>query len=714
MTGHSKVHLLLVLVAWVAVIATTAPVVPPYKDYPSGQYDPSLKNISPIDRLNCSNGTPSGGQPPNRVNTTQRVTNLREQMIAYGVQAYIIPTDDAHQSEYVAMADKRREYISGFSGSAGVAVVTETHQALWTDGRYFLQADDQLDCHWLLMRQGQPEVPSIVDWLKEQLEPGAAVGADPHLIGANAWLNYKNHLAESNITMEGVEDNLVDLVWDSDGRPSYSNDSIFIHELQFAGESWIDKISEVRLKMQPSNADYLILTALDEVAWVLNLRGNDVPFNPVFRGYVLIGKDSIELFAPLEKVPDDVKDHLNVNDCTNTCVVLNEYENVLDKLKTISSDSTVHNIMVPGAFSYSQGVSFAIYDSVVAAKRDVHTSPVLLMKASKNPTEVQGMKYAHIKDAVALVEFLAFLEKEITSGNEEWTELKADEKQYEFRALQNDFMGLSFGTISAFGPNGAIIHYEPTEETNTQISTDNLYLLDSGAQYKDGTTDVTRTVHFGTPTPMQIEAYTRVLMGVIDFSRVVFPAGTQVSNVDLIPRRSLYEVGLDYRHGTSHGIGMFLNVHEASSTTYVENWFGSNEPGYYQDGEFGIRIENIMTAVKKETPYNFTAYSIGFESVTLVPFEPKLINEHLLDFAQCGWLNNYNTRVLDIVGNELLNQGREDGYLWLVERTQNYTCGYMEPVSTEKSPFIMTTESSSSINSISLILFAVSIIFVAI
>ncbi|ROT63461.1 hypothetical protein C7M84_018673 [Penaeus vannamei] len=576
------------------------------------------------------------------------VAMLRAEMASEDLEAYIIPTDDEHQfnesglllvytsgssiwrsgrsinsvnedlrgraSEYVADADKRRQYISGFSGSAGTAVVTMEQLALWTDGRYFLQADDELDCNWLLMKQKNPgkakskrslrhfrnvppgssatdpstapcpQVPKMMDWLKQTLIPGSRVGADPRLIGADTWKKFAEELEKAEIVMVPLERNLVDAIWPVTERPPYSQDPIYVHELQFAGKRWEDKVAEVRIEMEKEGADLLVLTALDEVAWMLNLRGNDIPYNPANRlllascrppflsstkEVMVVGRDSVELYIPGGKITPTVDNHLRVNQCGDQeCVVINEYTAILNRLRALEVTNGVNKVMMGKKYSYSGGASYAIYSAVPEEKRVVATSPVLLMKARKNPTEVQGMIHSHVKDAVALCDFLAFLEREI-GDSKYWSEISAAEKLTEYRAQQKDFMGISFTTISAYGANGAVVHYHPKPETNRQISNTSLYLLDSGGQYKDGTTDVTRTMHYGEPTPYQIETYTRVLMGAIDLAMLVVPEGTGDSDVDIVARRYLYEVGLDYRHGTGHGIGHFLNVHEAPTQVRI-------------------------------------------------------------------------------------------------------------------------------------------------
>ncbi|XP_076058847.1 xaa-Pro aminopeptidase 1-like isoform X2 [Oratosquilla oratoria] len=631
-------------------------------------------------------------QPATRVNTSLRVQNLRLEMEARQLDAYLIPTDDDHQSEYVGLADKRRQYITGFEGSAGTAVVLlNGEQALWTDGRYFLQADDELDCDWILMKEKKEGVPTILEWLKEKLSSGSKVGADPRVIGAESWIEHSKDLAEAEIELVPEEMNLVDVVWPDSERPPYVQDQIIIHELEFAGKKWEDKADEVRAKLEELNADVLVVTALDEVAWLLNLRGNDIPFNPVFRSYVILTKEHVYLFLPPNKITPAVDNHLHVNQCDQPCVIIESYNDVLNRLKALSASESVRKVLVGKKHSYSGGASFAVYSAIPEEKRLLAVSPVLEMKSQKNEVEIEGMKNSHIRDAVALVSFLSFMEEEMKTGGT-WDEITASEKLLEYRQEQDHFMGLSFETISAFGPNGAVIHYRPKPETKRQITTNSLYLLDSGGQYKDGTTDVTRTMHYGEPTPYQIDAYTRVLMGAIDLAMLVFPEGTTDAKVDILARRPLFAAGLDYRHGTGHGIGMFLNVHESFSPNYLLNLHISNEPGFYADGEFGIRLETILHVVEKETPYHFHKRSLGFEPVTIVPFESKLINATLLSDHQCAWLNNYHRTCREVLGEILAVQDKTHALDWLFRKTELIECGPQEEYHPEPTNAAVTLE----------------------
>ncbi|KAK2715805.1 hypothetical protein QYM36_010389, partial [Artemia franciscana] len=442
------------------------------------------RDVTILDRLGCQPGDP---QPLNRVNTTERLKKLRNLFYSarhnrelFDIKAYIIPTDDAHASEYVADHDKRRDFISGFTGSAGTAVVTLTEAALWTDGRYFLQADQQMDCNWLLMKQGQPGVPSIIEWLKTILSVGDLVGADPKLLNAETWLNYRAELDEVGIQLRSINTNLVDRVWGTE-QPPYPSAPAFVHEIDFAGRSWQDKLGDIREQLVKNDADAIVVTALDEVAWTLNLRGADIPYNPLFRSFLVIDSTRSVLFTPTEKVTGSVLDHLNTRNCGSAvCVDVMEYETINSVLTEMAV--AWEYVIIPRRYSYSGGASFSIYELIPETKVVLMPSPVIFLKAKKNPTEVEGMRRAHIKDAVALCDFLAKLEKEVQSSVT-WDELKVVEVLDEFRSQQNESMGASFYTIAGFGANGAVIHYEPAPETNMNIDMNGLLLIDSGGQY---------------------------------------------------------------------------------------------------------------------------------------------------------------------------------------------------------------------------------------
>nr|XP_002736408.1 PREDICTED: xaa-Pro aminopeptidase 1-like [Saccoglossus kowalevskii] len=555
--------------------------------------------------------------------TTALLTNLRQlmkskQYVTEPLHAYIIPSADAHQSEYVASCDTRRAFISGFDGSAGTAIVTAKDAAMWTDSRYFLQASSQMDQNWELMKQGQPGTLSQEEWLVKVLPKEAVIGVDPHLLSLEQWKTIHKHLKTAGQSLVAVEQNLIDLTW-ADERPQPPDNIVCVHEMKYAGKSWQDKVVAVREQMQEKGADYLVVTALDEIAWLFNLRGSDVQFNPVFYSYAVISKDSVNLFIDEAKIDNAVRKHLNSNEASN------------------GDDSALRVTIHPyGALgSFFGNIYVQTTEPKTWKRRIIQPSPLSLAKAIKNDVEIEGMRQSHIRDAVALCELFMWLENEVPKGK--ITEITAVDKAEQLRSQQADYVSLSFATISSIGSNGAIIHYKPTEESDTLINCNEVYLCDSGAQYKDGTTDTTRTMHFGTPSQHEKECYTRVLKGHIALSSAVFPVGTKGFQLDTLAREYLWQGGLDYGHGTGHGVGSHLNVHEgpcsigyrptANDVPLAAGMFLSDEPGYYEDGAFGLRVENVVLVKKAEFKQK---EFLNFEPVTLVPIQQKMIDPSLL------------------------------------------------------------------------------------
>ncbi|XP_054717686.1 xaa-Pro aminopeptidase 1-like [Uloborus diversus] len=604
--------------------------------------------------------------------TTSILKKLREIMkntsyVSQSLQAYIIPSCDAHQSEYIAACDKRREYVSGFSGSAGTAVVTQDYAALWTDGRYYLQAKQQLDSNWTLMKDGMPDTPSEGEWLSTVLPVGSAVGFDSFLLTYDSWKTLRQKLKIGGHTLVPVKDNLVDYIWEE--RPSPPLNSVEYLPIEYTGKTFQDKIAEIRQEMTKNNASVLIVTALDEVAWIFNLRGSDIEYNPVFFAYAIITLTTVHLFVDEKKLTPVATREIQ-HDSLN--VQIHPYEALFETIGFLLAENLEGSVWVNGLSSY--GVVSLIPEERLLLK----CSPVAVKKAIKNQQEIEGARNAHIKDAVALCEFFYWLSHQVPDGN--ITEITAAEKLDELRKSQTDFVGPSFSTISASGPNGAIIHYCPAPETNRNLSTEELYLCDSGGQYRDGTTDVTRTWHFGAPSSFEMECYTLVLKGHIALQSAVFPTLIKGESLDAFARKSLWESGLDYLHGTGHGVGAYLNVHEgpigisfrhrADDPGLQPGMILSIEPGYYENEQFGIRLENLSVVKKKDTPYNFQNKGfLTFESLTLFPFQTKLINPSMLTSSEIKWLNEYHTACRDVVGKALEEQGKSEVLQWLLKET---------------------------------------------
>lgn len=522
---------------------------------------------------------------------------------------------------------------------------------LWTDGRYHLQAIREMDINWTLMKDGLADTPSQADWLCSSLGSGC-VGVDPMMMGATAWSTLADRLDSTGMQLVPIQANLVDLAWAGEvanPQPSRPENTVFPLEMQFTGRSWQDKVEEVRSNLREKGASALILSALDDVAWMLNLRGSDIAFNPVFFSYAAVTEKEVVLFINPAQVTSQVRDALSTEDMGES-VIIRDYSEIKDYISSTVA-STVGKIWLSD--TASQGLA-----CLVPAKRRFHkVTPITLMKCIKNSVELAGFDACHDRDSAALCQYFCWLEK--TLDQREITEITGADRLEQFRAEQEHFMGLSFPSISSVGPNGSIIHYRPAPDTARPITRTELYLLDSGAQYRDGTTDVTRTIHLGTPTQHEKECFTRVLKGMIGLAMAVFPDKTKGHCVDSFARQYLWQVGLDYLHGTGHGVGSFLNVHEGPSgiswRVYPNDpglqagMILSDEPGYYEDGNFGIRIETLVKVVEAKTKFTMPSKStfLTFEPVTVVPIQSKLIQADLMTKQEVEWLNGYHQTCRD-------------------------------------------------------------------
>lgn len=613
---------------------------------------------------------------PSPKNTTNLLKQLRALMqnpthVKEPIQAYLVPSADAHNSEYLAECDTFRSFISGFNGSAGTAIVTPSDACMWTDGRYYLQASEQMDSNWTLMKEGIPSTPKRGQWLVKNLPSGSRVGVDPKLITTEQFEPLQKELETVGHRLIPVKQNLIELLWHD--RPKRPLNPVKPLSLKFSGKSIRVKLEEVSSSMKERKAEFLVLTALDQIAWLLNLRGSDIEFNPVFFSYVIVSANStFTLFIDPRQVTDEIKEHFG-QECEGEKYRIEPYSRIEEALGEIC-------LGLDGFVWFGESSSHAL-TSLIPKKHLLltETTPVELLKAVKNETEAKGIKNAHIKDAVALCCYFSWLEKNVAGG--QITEISGANKLHEFRKEQEDFIGDSFDTISSVGPHGAIIHYKPDESTDVPIRTDCLYLCDSGAQFRDGTTDVTRTLHFGTPTNYEKDCYTRVLKGQLQLASRIFPTKIKGNHLDSFAREYLWDVGLDYAHGTGHGIGHYLNVHEGpmgiswrpinQDPGLEANMFLSNEPGYYEDGKFGMRIEDIVQIVPAKPPHNFNNRGfLTFETVTLLPKNIKLIKVEMLTDKEIDELNQYHQKCRDIVGPLLEQQGHTEAKEWLWKETE--------------------------------------------
>lgn len=601
------------------------------------------------------------------INTTERLTKLRAlfKEEKYNLTAYVVPSEDAHQSEYTAACDGRRAFISGFTGSAGLAVISTDAAALFTDGRYFLQAGKQLDHNWTLMKQGIPDVPTWQEYLVQNLPKDSRIGIDPTLITACDAKALNESLGKVGSSLVSTEENLVDLVWRN--KPPRPCNPVNVLPLKYTGRSHNDKIANLRDELSKENYYGFVVSALDEIAWLFNLRGSDVEYNPVFFAYALVTKDDIILYIDENKLSNEVKEHLG------SSVKFRSYNAVFKDLRNLSDKFKSDNqkLLISTRTSYALALA-AGEDNTESAR-----SPILDTKAIKNEVELEGMRQCHLRDAAAVVNYFAWLEEQLSAGIV-LNEIDGASRLEKFRGEQEDFVGLSFDTISASGSNGSIIHYSPQPKTCAVIDPNSLYLCDSGGQYKNGTTDVTRTVHFGKPTEQEKRAFTRVLQGHIAIDRAIFPKGTTGYLLDVLARTSLWRDGLDFRHGTGHGVGCYLNVHEGPHGIGTRIVFNdvplqagmtvTNEPGYYEDGKFGIRIESVVLVQEVDTPCNFGNRGyLGFERITFVPIQTKLVDVSLLNPIEHKWINDYNAECFQKVSPFL--KPDSPGFRWLERET---------------------------------------------
>lgn len=584
-----------------------------------------------------------------------KINALRQAMQKANIDAYIIPSSDAHKSEYVANHWQTRQWISEFTGSAGMVVITADYAGLWTDSRYYLQGETQISgTYFQLQKQGQADTPTPTKWLIDNLKPSAVVACDGRQFSAGEIKSYKKAFVDKGISLN-VNADLINEIWDT--RPSLPTTPIFDHAVKYAGKSRAEKLAEVRAEM---TADYYLVTALDEIAWVLNLRGNDVECNPVFYAFLIIGKDEVRLFTTTEKVSGELAEELYKDN-----ILIQPYDNIANFFGNIASSAKVQ---------YDKGTTNILLYNAIGNKGIAEKNIIRNLKALKNETEVKHIKNAMTKDGVALTKLFRWLEKTVTKRSIPETEVA--EKLASFRAEQKGYFGESFSAIVGYKGNGAIVHYRAMPDTCAEIKNEGMLLLDSGGQYLDGTTDITRTICFDKPSEEQRFIYTKVLKGHIELALAVFPEGTTGTQLDTLARTHLWQAGLNYGHGTGHGVGFFLNVHEGpqriapapkGSTVQVPMQAGmltSNEPGFYKADEYGIRIENLVLC--KNAGSNEFGKWLKFEDLTLFPIDTRLIDLTQLNLREKKWLNDYHNRVYDAL-SPFLNSSEQK---WLKEKTK--------------------------------------------
>jgi len=585
----------------------------------------------------------------------ERIHALRMTFRPNNIKAFIIPSTDPHLSEYVAPYWMSREWISGFTGSAGTAVILMDKAGLWTDSRYFLQAEKELEGSGItLYKEMLPETPSITKFLCQNLKPGESVSIDGKMFSVQQVEQMKEDLAPYQLQVNLFGDPLKN-IWKD--RPSMPDAPAFIYDVKYAGKSCGEKVAAIRTELKKKGIFALFLSSLDEIAWTLNLRGSDVHCNPVIVSYLLVTQDEVVYFISPEKITQEVNEYLQEQQ-----VSLRKYDEAESFLNSFAGE----NILID-----PKKTNYAIYSAINPACKVVRgESPVTLLKAIRNEQEIAGIHHAMQRDGVALVKFLKWLEASVLSGKE--TELSVDRKLHEFRAAQPLYIGESFDTIAGYKEHGAIVHYSATEESDVTLQSKGFLLLDSGAQYLDGTTDITRTIALGELTEEEKTDYTLILKGHIALAMAKFPAGTRGAQLDVLARMPIWSHGMNFLHGTGHGVGHFLSVHEGPQSIRMnENpivlqpgMVTSNEPGVYKAGSHGIRTENL-TLVCKDKEGMFGEY-FKFETITLCPICKKGIIKEMLTAEEVKWFNDYHQTVYKKLSPSL----NEEEKKWLLEATK--------------------------------------------
>lgn len=569
------------------------------------------------------------------MNIKERVEALRNLMKERNIDAYIVPSGDPHQSEYVAEHYAARAYITGFTGSAGTAVITLNGAGLWTDGRYFIQAERQLNNTGVtLFKLGEPGVPTIEEFLNKSLEKKSTIGFDGKVISVDYFRNLNKSLKIKDFSFK-VDEDLIDLVWND--RPAKPSTQVILHDVKYAGKTREEKIAQVIEKMKNLNANYYVISSLDDIAWLFNIRGRDVICNPVSIAYAIVSENKTCLFIDDCKLNDEVKKELK-----KANVEIKAYEDIISSLSdikegTILFDSSKTNVLVHNSIKVE-----------TVECMDITTK----LKAMKNEVEIANVRTTMVRDGVAMVKFVNWFKKTIKEKT--MTEIEVSDKLEEFRRQGDNFVDLSFGTISAYKANASMPHYSATPENQSTIEAKSLYLVDSGAQYFDGTTDITRTIPAGPLTDEERTDFTLVLKGMIDLTMQRFLYGATGSSLDILARIPLWNAGLDFKHGTGHGVGFFLNVHEGphrispapNNIKLEQGMIVSNEPGVYKEGKHGIRIENLVV-VQKDEHTQYAGQFMKFETLTLCPIDLEAIDVSLLNEAEKNWLNDYHKTVFE-------------------------------------------------------------------
>ncbi|PRR79781.1 Aminopeptidase [Clostridium vincentii] len=577
-----------------------------------------------------------------------RLKELRKEMDKYEINYYIIPSSDAHQSEYVPDYYNGREFISGFSGSAGTLLVGREKAFLWTDGRYFIQAETELQESGIrLMKMKMPGYETIDEWIKINLKKGEVLAFDGNVISAKDYIKYEKIAEENDFKLKTKRDILVDIWTD---RPKMPTEKVFNHEIKFAGKSTKEKLLEVRDQMKILKGENYILTSLDDIAWLFNIRGNDIDYNPVTLSYALITVDKAILYVDNFKINKEVSQKLESEE-----TIIKEYSDIFRDVKDLE-DSVIID---------SSKVNAKIYLSIKKTIRIIeHMNITTKLKAIKNAIEIKNIEAAQVRDGVAMVKFIKWLNENVKNLN--ITEISAADKLENFRSKGENFKGLSFNTIAGYKDHAAMMHYAATEESKYTLESEGMFLVDSGAQYLDGTTDITRTFILGDLSEEEKRDFTLVLKGHIALASANFLKGATGENLDILARRPLWDYGIDYKCGTGHGVGFFLNVHEGpqsfrqqgSNTVLEPGMIITNEPGVYKKGKHGIRTENVLLVTKSCEDEDMGEF-YKFQTVSYCPIDLEGIEIEMMTIEEKKWINQYHKTVYDKLNSYLNNEEKE-------------------------------------------------------
>ncbi len=598
---------------------------------------------------------------PERDNMTisERIQALRAEMKKAGVDFYIVPSSDFHQSEYAGEYFAARRFITGFTGSAGTALITADAAYLWTDGRYFIQAAQQLAGSPItLMKMGEPDVPTMEKFLEEHVKAGQTIGFDGRVVSKGQGTKYAE-IAESNGASISYREDLIDKIWTD--RPALSTNPAFHLDIQYTGETTESKLARIRGEMKKEGADIHVLTTLDDICWTFNFRGNDVRYSPLMYCYCLIGVDYVDLYMDEAKADDEM-----LQDFAANHVTIRPYNDIYEDIQKLKGDHTL--LLDPRRFNY------ALYNLIPEGMKKVEKrNPGMLMKAVKNETEIANIRQAELKDSVAHVRFMKWLKENV--GKETITEISASDKLDEFRTEMGNFLRPSFGPISAYGEHGAIVHYSAKPETNAELKPGALYLTDTGAGFYEGSTDITRTYALGEVPQIMKDHFTMVAISNLSLANVKFKEGCCGQNLDYEARRPFWERNLDFNHGTGHGVGYLLNIHEGPAgfnwrireggyEPLQEGMLITDEPGIYIEGSHGIRLENeVLVRKGVKNAYGQFMY---LETLTMIPFDLDAINPDLMSEREKGWLNDYHRKVYETLCPMLNEDERE----WLAKYTR--------------------------------------------